>query len=226
MVNPVAEPIVWIIEIFKIFVQILIGGLLFFRWYRTERHFYTDMPFLFAFSLFFAAIGESVEVGFDTGILPITLDFFKIRATIVTMSFVFYFLATMLIWLDEHRRTSHVLTLTYTILFLITIWVAPSIELVRLWAMPFLLIVFVLFIITFLWVWWMKRLPEVHGLILTIGVLIAMVGQFSKTPLDAIGLLWLSEIIDLIGLIVFAAGFFIKPRYARIKPSPSTRPID
>jgi hypothetical protein len=62
--------------------------------------------------------------------------------------------------------------------------------------------------------WYMKRLPDVHGLLMSIGVLITMAGQILKNPLDAIGLLWLSELVDLIGMIVLVSGLVIRPKYS------------
>jgi hypothetical protein len=50
---------------------------------------------------------------------------------------------------------------------------------------------------------------------MAIGVIIAMIGQALKVPLSTMGLTWISEITDLVGLSILALGLLIKPGYAK-----------
>jgi hypothetical protein len=204
-----------LIEILKVFVMILIGVILLAKWFRGANRFYTDMPFLFGIAMLFAAAGESLDVLMDLGILPAELVIFKLRTTITSFTMLFYLIATVLIWLNERPRLSIALVVSYTAVLLSVIWLAPEINLVRLWVMPFLFALFIVFVITFILVWYWKRLPDVHGLVMAIGVIIAMLGQALKVPLSTIGLTWISEITDLVGLSILALGLLIKTGYAK-----------
>ena len=209
------EPLLPIIEISKVFVMILIGIILLTKWFRGEKRFYTDMPFLFGIAMFFAAAGESLDVFMDLGYLPAELFIFKIRTTITSFTMLFYLIATVLIWLNDRPRLSAMIVIIYMAVLFSVIWLAPEINLVRLWVMPFLFALFIVFVATFTLAWYWKRLPDVHGLVMAFGVIIAMIGQALKVPLSTIGLTWVSEIIDLIGLSVLALGLLIRPGYAK-----------
>jgi hypothetical protein len=214
-----AELFLWIVEVFKVFVQLTIGGVLLYRWYRAERHYYTDMPFLFGLSLLFAAGGESIDAWHDyNGIIP-DLFIFRIRTTFATMTLILYLVATVLIWLSERMRVGYSLILIYFAGVQAAVWLPLTQQEIMLWMLPFLFALIIAFIITFFLVWALKRLPDVHGLIMAIGAIIAMIGQGSKTALAAMGIMWVSELIDLLGLTILALGLFIKPGYAKVKTS-------
>ena len=176
MVFPSPDPL-WIVEIFKVFVIAACGGILFYRWHRTERHFLTDLPFLFVCGFFFLSAGEAVDATFHSGIAPYDLLFFKFRALFIGLGMLFILYATVLIWFVERRRLGNMLIVIYIILFLFAITIAATEELVRLFAMPFLLVSYVCLLATFLIAYLMKRLPDVHGLIICLGGAIGMVGQ-------------------------------------------------
>ncbi len=204
-----------LIEISKVFVMSFIGAILLAKWLRGENRFLTDMPFLFGIAMFFAAAGESLDVVMDLGILPADLVIFKVRTTITSFTMLFYLITTVLIWLNDRPRLSVVIVVSYTAVLLSVIWLAPEINLVRLWVMPFLFALFFVFVGTFILAWHWKRLPDVHGLVMAIGVIIAMIGQALKVPLSTMGLTWISEITDLVGLSILALGLLIKPGYAK-----------
>ena len=204
-----------LIEISKVFVMSLIGVILIAKWLRGENRFLTDMPFLFGIAMFFAAAGESLDVLMDLSILPADLVIFKVRTTITSLTMLFYLITTVLIWLNDRPRLSVAIVVSYTVVLLLVIWLAPEINLVRLWVMPFLFALFFVFVATFILAWYWKRLPDVHGLVMAVGVIIAMIGQALKVPLSTMGLTWISEITDLLGLSILALGLLIKPGYAK-----------
>jgi len=221
MAFPSADPL-WIFELGKLTIMFLIGLLLLFRWYRADVHYFTDIPFLFGIGMFFAGAAEAVDVFFDSGLAEniigftsYTLQFYQLRVSLTLFTLSLWLLASVLIWTSERRRLGFGLTLMYALIALAAIWLSNTIELVRLVLLPFLAIAFIAFIITFLTAWFMKRLPDVHGLVMSIGAIIALVGQVLKNPLDALGIIWVSELVDLIGIIILVAGLLIKPKYNR-----------
>jgi len=214
-----ADPFLWIVEVFKVIVQVIIGCVLLYRWYRAEHHYYTDMPFLFGLSLLFAAGGESIDAWHDFNNIVPDLFIFRIRTTFATMTLLLYLIATVLIWFSERMRLGYSLILIYLVGVQAAVWLPLTQQEIMLWVLPFLFILIIAFIITFFLVWALKRLPDVHGLIMAVGAIIAMIGQGSKTTLGAMQLMWVSELIDLIGLTVLALGLFIKPGYAKARTS-------
>ncbi len=214
MVFPSPDPI-WIVEILKVIVIATCGGFLLYRWQKAERHFFTDLPFLFACAFFLLAAGEAVDATFHSGIATYELIFFQFRALFIGLGIIFILYATVTVWFVERRLLGNLLIVLFTVLFFIAIILATTMELVRLYAMPFLLVGYICLLATFLIAYLLKRLPDVHGLVICIGGAIGMVGQFLKTPLEGLGIMWVSELIDLLGIIILALGLVIKPGYSK-----------
>ncbi|MFW9831578.1 MAG: hypothetical protein ACFFD8_07370 [Candidatus Thorarchaeota archaeon] len=221
MVFPSPNP-VWIVELGKLILMFLIGGILLFRWYRAEVRFYTDIPFLFGIAMFFAGAAEGIDFFIDSGLaesllglITYTLPLYQIRVSLTVITLTLWLAASVLIWTTDRKITGYAITLIYAIATLAAIWFSPTIEIVRFALLPFLAIAFFVFIITFMLAWYWKRLPDVNGLIMSIGAIIALAGQVLKNPLDAMGIIWVSELIDLIGIIILTAGLLIKPHYSR-----------
>lgn len=221
MAFPSADPL-WIFELGKIITMFLIGILLFYRWFRAEARFFTDIPFLFGIGMFFAGAAEAIDVFFDSGLASdtiglatYTLPFYQLRVSLTVFTLSLWLLASVLIWTSERRKMGFAITVIFALAAIAAIWLSTTIEIVRFVLLPFLATAFLAFIITFMTAWYLKRLPDVHGLIMSIGAVIALVGQVLKNPLDAMGIIWVSELIDLIGMITLTAGLLIRPKYNR-----------
>jgi hypothetical protein len=120
-------------------------------------------------------------------------------------------------------RLGYSLILLYFVGIQAAVWLPLTQQEIMFWILPFLFTLIIAFILTFVLAWALKRLPDVHGLIMAVGAIIAMIGQGFKTTLAAMQLMWVSELIDLLGLTILALGLFIKPGYA--KPKTSTTPV-
>lgn len=221
MAFPSPDPL-WIVELAKLILMFLIGAILLLRWYRADVRFYTDIPFLFGTAMFFAGTAEGIDFFIDSGLaeslfglLTYTLPLYQIRVSLTVITLTLWLFASVLIWTSDRKTTGYAITIIYAIATLAAIWLSPTIEIVRFALLPFLAIAFFVFIITFTLAWYWKRLPDVHGLIMSIGAIIALVGQVLKNPLDAMGIIWVSEFIDLLGIIILASGLLIKPKYAQ-----------
>ncbi len=221
MAFPSPDP-VWIVESLKMLAMFLIGIILLYRWFRADVRFFTDIPFLFGIAMFFAGAAEGIDFFFDSGLtesligLPTyILPIYQFRVSLTVFTLTLWLFASVLIWTTDRRLTGYSITIIYGLLTLAVIWLSPTIEFVRFALLPFLAIAFFVFILTFMLAWYWKRLPDVNGLIMSIGAIIALVGQIIKNPLDGMGIIWVSEFIDLVGIIILTAGLLIKPRYAR-----------
>ncbi len=223
---PSPDPL-WIIEIFKVTVLFALSTLLFWKWGRAERRFYTDFPFLIALAILFIAFGECMEIIVHSGLAVFTLELFKLRASITGISMLMILFIIIRIWLAENMRIGWVLMAIFAITFFTAIALAPTMELAQLFAIAFLPIIMIVFVITFLWAWRLRRLPDVHSLVLVLGVIILMTAQVIKAVLQVIGLaylVWITELVDLLGYTILATSFLIKPGWAKRSQIASTSP--
>jgi hypothetical protein len=221
MVFPSPDPI-WIVELFKFLCMFLIGAVLLVRWRRADVHFYTDIPFLFGVGMFFAGAAESIDFFFDSGLaadtlglMEYTLLFRQFRITLTGFVLLLWLFASLRVWIPERKELVYGITVVYTIAFLAAAWLAPTMDFLQLMVLPFLAIASFTFILTFLLAWYWKRLPDVHGLLASVGAIVAFIGQMIKNPLLVVGLTWVSELIDLLGIAMIAASLYIKPGYAK-----------
>lgn len=219
MAFPSPDP-TWLVEIFKSIIIAATGLFLLWHWRRAERHFYSDMPFLFGLGFLSIAAGTAVDGVFRSEIATYTLFAFQIRTMLLGLGLIFLLTSAVMVWFIERRTLGYALVGVFTVLFLTAtwlapIWLGPTEAVVRLAAMPFLLIVALGVVATFIIAWYMKRLPDVHGLVMALGVGVTMIGQLLKNPLSAMQIMWVSEVIDLLGLIIVFLGFQIRPGYAK-----------
>jgi hypothetical protein len=227
---PSSDP-TWIVELIKFFVLTIMGIILFSRWYRSERRYYTDFPFLMSISVIFIAVGELMDVYVNSGLGFYTLLLYQIRVAIVIIAMLPVLYMIVLIWFSEHIRAGKIFMLVFTIISLSVVALMPTQDLTRLVGVLFLLVIMIPFIITFSWAWYLKRLPDVHSGLVVLGILLIMVGQFFKAIGGIMGLynwLWLAEIFDLIGFTVIVAGFIMRPGWAKQHQisSPSSSSVD
>ena len=218
MAFPSPDPL-WVLEVFKVIVIVFSGLTLLIRWARASQRFYSDIPFIISWGFFAIAGGEIIDILFHSELLaPYDLFFYKLRAVFPAIATVCFLIATLLIWLPDRPRTRGIITSAYFITFLVCIVIAPSDTMLILLVLPLLIVIFILFGLSFLLAWIWKRLPEVHGLLVFIGALVYMVGQMGK-PLSTIlafpELYLYSEMIDLLGLFIFWVALNIKPGYAK-----------
>ncbi|MFX1317990.1 MAG: hypothetical protein ACFE9D_00955 [Promethearchaeota archaeon] len=220
---PSPDPL-WLLELAKVIILFALGFLLLIRWFRAERRFYTDIPFLFAIGFFILAGAESVDVLIHSGLLPpFDLFTYKIRAAFTAISLAFFLYPTLLIWVSERRRLRDMTPIIYIILVLLIVALTPTELLLRLLLIPFMLVVYVGFTISFFAAWMMGRLAEVHGLIISIGGTVTILGQILKVFLP-ITLVWVSEVIEILGLIILWAGLNIKSGRTKLPPPTQSPP--
>jgi hypothetical protein len=223
---PSSDP-TWIVELIKFFVLTSMGIILFSRWYRSKRRFFSDFPFLMSISVIFIAIGEVMDVFVNSGLGVYTLEFYRIRVGLVIIAMLPVLYMTVLIWLSDHIRAGKIFMAIFAIISLSVVATLPTIDHTRLVGVLFLLVIIVPFIITFSWAWYLKRLPDIHSGLVVLGILILLSGQLFKGIGGFMGLyswLWFAEILDLIGFSVIVVGFMVKPGWAKQAQISSTAP--
>jgi hypothetical protein len=215
MAFPSPDPL-WILELVKVIILFALGILLLLRWTRAERRFYSDIPFLFALGFFILSGAESVDVLIHSGLLPpFDLITYKIRASFTATSLGFFLYPTLLIWITERRRIRDLIPIIYIIAVLLIILLAPTEQLLRILLIPFMLVVYVGFTVSFFLAWMWKRLTEVHGLLISLGGTVTILGQILKVFMLP-SLVWISEVIEILGLIILWGGLNIKSKTIKV----------
>jgi hypothetical protein len=107
----------------------------------------------------------------------------------------------------------------YIISVLLIIVLAPTEQVLRILLIPFMLVVYAGFTISFFVAWMMKRLTEVHGLLISLGGTVTIIGQVLKVFIP-LPLVWISEVVEILGLVILWAGLNIKTQ--TIKSIPQT----
>ncbi|MGQ4915694.1 MAG: hypothetical protein ACP6IU_13270 [Candidatus Asgardarchaeia archaeon] len=207
--------IVGIIEIMKFAVQILFGVILFRKWISAENRFYTDIPFLFSITLISVGLGEFVDVLMDFGILAKTLLEYQIRLLILAPGVTAIVFLVAMIWLRDSEKLIIALTSIYGTSYVLIVALSQSIEAMMMLISILLAIMMVAGSVTFLIIWLLKRLPNVNSFLVFLGGIIVMLGQLAEGVFLPQALLWISELIDLVGWSLMFLSIYIPPSYAK-----------
>ncbi|RLI60558.1 MAG: hypothetical protein DRO67_08890 [Candidatus Asgardarchaeum californiense] len=206
---------VGIIEIMKFAVQILFGVILFRKWISAENRFYTDIPFLFSITLISVGLGEFVDVLMDFGILAKTLLEYQIRLLILAPGVTAIVFLVAMIWLRDSEKLIIALTSIYGTSYVLIVALSQSIEAMMMLISILLAIMMVAGSVTFLIIWLLKRLPNVNSFLVFLGGIIVMLGQLAEGVFLPQALLWISELIDLVGWSLMFLSIYIPPSYAK-----------
>lgn len=209
--------------ILRIIVMFICSFLLFMKWYKSEKRYLTDFPFIFG--LLFATIGFAkifdtylaVNFGHDSP-LPIFFVIMKFRYLFMALTFIELLVTQLVIWFRWNKRAQVGLLSIYSGLWAWILIAAPNYD-ALVANTSYLMVPLTLFVIfTFLFIYHQKRLPTFHALYFAIGVIGTVISQVLRPVLLGIGdsewgMNWLNEVIDLVSWVIIFFAFVIKPRY-------------
>ncbi len=205
---------VGIIEIIKTIVEINLGLLLLNKWRKSFHPMYTDLPFLFGLALTFVGVGEGFDAFGDLGFFEYTIFLFKIRWLFIVAMMTVSMFSLMQIWMPKRPRVKIAVPTLFGGSWLAISMLLPDRFTLYQVLIGYLTVFFVPYIITFILIYYYRRLPEVNSGILVIGMFVVLLGQISKSTFLAIGLLWISELIDLVGFSLVYVAFVKLPKWA------------
>jgi len=185
----------------------IIGGIYLANlWRKQSTHLMTDLPLVFAFSFVLQGVNMFMLSSMNVGILPDTLEVFKIRTFVIGGS-VFPFLTIIMhIWIPKYSKYfKHVLAL------LISYWTAvtllgPITSIIMVLVLPIMVVVMIGMIVTFAVTYRTGRLKEVRSGLILIAMAFMTFSQLSKVSLMALGLAFIADFSTVLGtfLIVLA----------------------
>ncbi len=228
------DPLLTISIIAREIVLIFLGFFLLNKWFKAEKRFYSDLPFLMALTTFILIVAKAYDLylynlfgNYDFEIYiatdPILIWYAKIRWRLILANTVPMVGLLLSIWMADYDKKYLYLTLIIFISsWTIYIFVVPTFGLIKDIHVFLLLPIILLSIITYLFLYKYKRLPEIHSLIISIAWIAYLISSILRPFLMTIGeppwgFVWVSELMDLIIWCIMTLGFVIKPNYLKTK---------
>ena len=183
-------------------------------WNRQEQRLYTDLPLIFSItfiSMAFNAMMQYLTIG---GLLPDTMDVFRLRAVVISGSALPLLAALLNIWLpriEKYHTRLMILSMAYWLLVSI---IGTSQALIMSFLIPLLLIFSLGMLITFGITWKTGRLKEVRSDLMMLSLAIGFISQALKLPLQSLGLDWFVVSIAAMTAVI-AAVALANPWYHR-----------
>ncbi len=210
----------------RIAVLFACGGYLFYRWAKAPRRYYFDLPFLIGLSFTALAISKFFDVYlyenfYGEGPAVQTMEghpglvFVSARWLFILVVSVPLLYANLRVWVSERERARLAFVGAYTALFVVLIFQAKTFAALNA-LLPFMVLpVAAITIVTFLFIYARKRLPNVHGLLVGLGWAAYLVTNSVRPLLLANGSASMAELLDMLAWLIIFAGFIIRPSYAR-----------
>jgi hypothetical protein len=220
----------------RVVVLFACGGYLFYRWTNAPRRYFSDIPFLMGVSFTALAASKIFDIYLYSTFLDsdveamnpsdpaAVLAYARWLVMLAVISPLLY--ASLNIWLAGRSRLRAVIVGANAIGFVLLILGQQSYAGLNALT-PFM--VFppaVLTVVTFLFTYWKKRLPNVYGLLVGVGWIGYIISSIIRPTLILIGpppwgLVVVSELIDMVLWLVIFLGFVLRPKYAQKAKVPS-----
>lgn len=138
----------------------------------------------------------------NAGIIPDTLEVFKIRTFVIGGS-VFPFLTIIMhIWISKYRRYfKHVISILIVYWTVVTV-LGPSTAIIMVLVLPIMMVVMFGMIVTFAITYKTGRLKEVRSGLVLIAMAFMAFSQLSKVSLMALGLSFIADTATVIGTLL------------------------
>ncbi|MHA1861117.1 MAG: hypothetical protein ACTSVM_02320, partial [Candidatus Ranarchaeia archaeon] len=151
--------------------------------------------------------GESIDVAMDAGVFPVILAIQKFRLLFVIVGVTVMLFSLFQIWIPKHKKTKFGGTAFFGLSWFFFLIIGPSREFVYLVTAGYFVILIVPYFVTFYLVYKYKRLPEIDARLILLSTIVLFFGQVFKTWFLTVGMLWVSEAIDLVAWIMIFIGF-------------------
>lgn len=229
---------VTVTTIVRIVSCFLFGGFLLFRWWKTEKRYFTDFAFLMSIPLITLGFGKILdlvlyesfgdiatfeEINFIVGDPRFRLA--QVR-WLLMLGFSIPVTTLMLtVWLQFKPRLRTLIIVVFSGTWVTLILAARNYATLKLYLPLMVIPPALLSAVTFLIVYRQKRLPELNSLLLGVGYLAFTVTQatrpvFMSLGTPPFGLFALAEVLETIVWTLIFASFVTKPPFLkRVKPA-------
>lgn len=203
------------------------------RWAQSEKRFYTDFPFLISLTMGILAVAklydlwiydyyDTLNLEVLTGTDPYYLLLGKIRFLLIIANTLPLFMIMVNIWFNDKARIKYALIVAFTGFWTLYILLVPNYTYLKNVLVLMILPMALLSVVTYIFLYRNKRLPEIHSLIIGIAWIGYIMSSVIRPVLVEIGAppwgyTWLAELIDVVIWSVMSLGYIIKPAYYHSK---------
>ena len=183
-------------------------------WNKQEQRLYTDLPLIFSITFIAMALNAMMQYLTIGGLLPDTMEVFRLRSIIISGSALPLLVALLSIWLpriEKYHTRIMIVSATY---WLLVSFLGTSQSLIMSLLIPLLLVFSLGMLVTFGITWKTGRLKEVRSDLMVLSLAIGFISQALKLPLQSAGLDWLVVSIAAVTAVI-AAIALANPWYHR-----------
>jgi hypothetical protein len=181
-------------------------------WRGQENRLYTDLPLMLGVIFVTAVLSQTMQLLGYLEIIEITVEVFRIRSLIV-LGMALPMLGVMLhIWMPNRQKQHNRIALAFCAYWIIAELVSPSSDMIMTLTIPPLIFLMIGWLVTFSITWKTGRLKEVRSDLMVLGTFITMIGQVGRIPFTNMGLAFLPDTLNAMGMIFFTLAL-INPWY-------------
>ncbi|HMF30742.1 MAG TPA: hypothetical protein VKK79_04975 [Candidatus Lokiarchaeia archaeon] len=215
------------------------GAYLFYSWGKAPRRYFSDFPFLMGVSFTALAASKIFDIilyGMFLGVDYASLNTWDPRLVwgyarwlLILVVVVPLLYANLCVWLANRPRTRLLIVMGFAAGFATFILSAQSYSALNAMLPLLVLPPGVLTVVTFLFAYLHQRLPNVHGLLVSLGWVGYIISSIIRPSLMKIGnppwgLVIVSELIDMVMWIIIFLGFVLHPKFSQKTKAPSALP--
>lgn len=176
-------------------------------WRSQATRLMTDLPLVFAITTMAQAIQIFIGQAPNYGLIQPSLELFRVRATIICFSIVPILGALMQIWAPRIQKYhNRIVLLASTILVGIALF-APTEEIIMILIIPWILVLGIVMMVTFLITWKTGRLKEVRSDLMIVSVLFGMASQALRVPLLGSLYFYVPDVLFMLSMLFIAIAF-------------------
>ncbi len=195
--------VVFVSSALSTIVSMIVATYLIHKWYNQKTRLPFDLPLMFGIVFVASAVSQFIKSSQMVGLLPATLEIFRVRSLVIAWIFLPWALVLLrILWPSGekwHMRLWGVLTVVTIGMSLF----APSQALIQTYQTTWILIVIIGVIITFAITWKTGRLKEVRSELVLLGSLLAIVSQIGQIMWAAVGLSWIADVITVLSITAY-----------------------
>ncbi|MFX0107144.1 MAG: hypothetical protein ACFE7R_02580 [Candidatus Hodarchaeota archaeon] len=188
-------------------------------WKRQETRLYTDLPLVFGVSFMAQAVNTFMLAFSTMGLIEVTMEVFRVRATLIALALIPLSLVLLSIWLPRLQSRYGQILGVLTVYMVSVALLGPTEEFIMSLSIPIILVILVGLIVTFTVTWKTGRLKEVRSELMVVSIILMFISQMAKVPLTAMGLVILPDLITAISTIM-AAIAITNPWYRKTESPP------
>jgi hypothetical protein len=225
--------------VLRIAVLFACGGYLFYKWAKAPRRYFFDLPFLIGVSFTALAASKVLDIILYEMLYGVaqenqyivghpSMPFAHARWLFMLVVTAPLLYANLHVWVAERGRARLAVVGAHTALFALLILQTNTYAGLSALTPYILLPVAIITVVTFLFAYASKRLPNVHGLLVGLGWAAYLVTSSVRPMLLAsgtgtFGLVSVAEILDMLAWLVIFIGFALKPGYAKAVLYPAAK---